>query len=220
MNNISKMFNIPLRMCGLELLGLCESDSIGIAFFDPQYRGSLDKLKIGNEGLGRNIKRGELSQMDDAMVRDFMVEIERVLRPSGHLFLWIDKFHLCEGIDDWIEGTELNKVDLIVWDKERMGMGYRSRKSSEFLFVLQKSPCRAKGIWNDNSIPDVWRERVLNRRHIHQKPFGLLRRLIGACSVSGDVVLDPAAGSFAVLEACRELRVDFWGCDIQSDFLV
>ena len=25
--------------------------------------------------------------------------------PSGHLFLWVDKFHLCQSVLDWFKGT-------------------------------------------------------------------------------------------------------------------
>jgi site-specific DNA-methyltransferase (adenine-specific) len=38
---------------GLDLLADINDSSIATAFFDPQYRGVLDKLKYGNEGKGR-----------------------------------------------------------------------------------------------------------------------------------------------------------------------
>lgn len=65
--------------------------------------------------------------------------MDRVLIPTGHLFLWVDKFHLCQGISNWIENTTLSIVDMIVWDKDKMGMGYRSRRQCEYLIVLLKN---------------------------------------------------------------------------------
>ena len=102
--------------------GLCLLDSINdccikTAFFDPQYRGILDKLKYGNEGQARGKARSSLSQMDEKTIIRFIEEIDRVLMPSGHLFLWVDKFHLCQGVLSWFENTSLNLVDMIVWDK-------------------------------------------------------------------------------------------------------
>lgn len=78
--------------------------------------------------------------MTEENIVAFLEEISRVLQPSGHLFLWVDKFHLCQGdIPWWGQNTDLNLVDMLVWDKGRIGMGYRSRHKSEYCIVLQKA---------------------------------------------------------------------------------
>ncbi len=200
---------------GLKLLKSIKEDSIPVVFFDPQYRGVLDKLSYGNEGK-RQIGRSQLEQMDDQTIRKFMKEINRVLMETGHLFLWIDKFHLCQGIAPWIRNTDLSIVDMIVWDKERMGMGYRTRKQSEYLLILQKPPLRAKEIWKTRNIRDVWSEKIENKLHPHQKPVNLQKALITAVTNEGDVVLDPAAGSFSVMESAIETNRLFLGCDLQD----
>lgn len=199
---------------GMNLLNAINDDSIATAFFDPQYRGVLDKLKYGNEGKQRGKARSNLTQMDEDTIKSFIVEINRVLKASGHLFLWVDKFHLCQGVLDWFENTDLNIVDMIVWDKGKIGMGYRTRRKSEYLIVIQKSPVKAKACWTDHAIPDVWEEKVM-KIHPHSKPIGLQRRLIAATTVEGDVILDPAAGGFSVLESCKDLGRDFIGGDIE-----
>ena len=144
------------RADGLELLSDINEETVAAAFFDPQYRGVLDKLKYGNEGKARGKARCELVQMNEDTIIRFINELNRVIRKSGHLFLWVDKFHLCQGVLPWFEDTNFNLVDMIVWDKDRIGMGYRSRRKSEYLVVFQKSPVRAKGVWTDHSIPDIW----------------------------------------------------------------
>lgn len=199
---------------GLDLLGDIQYGVIATAFFDPQYRGVLDKLKYGNEGKKRGKARSELTQMEEGTIVQFIHEINRVLKPSGHLFLWVDKFHLCQGVLPWIIDTDLNLVDMIVWDKGKIGMGYRSRRKSEYLVVFQKSPVRAKGCWNDHTIPDVWEEKTA-KVHPHSKPIELQRRLIEATTGSDEVVLDPASGGYSVFEACKFLNRDFVGGDIE-----
>lgn len=199
---------------GLDLLSNINDESIATAFFDPQYRGVLDKLHYGNEGEGRGKARSALPQMEEDTIIAFIKEIDRVLKPSGHLFLWVDKFHLCQGTLPWMDGTSLNLVDMIVWDKGKIGMGYRTRRKSEYLVVFQKYPVRAKGCWNDHAIPDVWEEKT-EKVHPHSKPIGLQRRLIVATTQPGDVVLDPASGGFSVMKACKEAGVDFIGGDIE-----
>ncbi|WP_342352669.1 hypothetical protein [Helicobacter muridarum] len=42
--------NTKLKVCGLTLMQSLESQSVDLCFFDPQYRGVLDKMKYGNEG--------------------------------------------------------------------------------------------------------------------------------------------------------------------------
>ena len=216
MRMINDLINIKNRLDGVELMSKLEDSCVAVAFFDPQYRGVLDKLKYGNEGISRCRTRSNLPQMDEGTIIKFIREIDRVLKSSGHLFLWVDKFHLCQGVLDWFLGTELNLVDMIVWDKCKIGMGYRTRRKSEYLIVFQKSPVKAKAFWSDHSIPDVWQEKLESSEkiHTHSKPIELQKRLIAATTQDGDLVLDPAAGGFSVFRVCQELGRNFIGGDI------
>jgi site-specific DNA-methyltransferase (adenine-specific) len=200
------------RADGLDFMARLADGCTPLAFFDPQYRGVLDHQAYGNEGK-RQRGRAELRQMAEDEIKRFIAEIDRLLLPTGHLMLWVDKFHLCTGVGQWLTGTNLDMVDLIVWNKQRMGMGYRSRRVSEYLLVAQKKPRRAKGVWSAHDIKDVWEEK-LQVHHAHAKPVGLQARLIACVTNPGDVVIDPAAGSFSVLEACRQSGRKFLGCDI------
>ncbi|MFB6350144.1 hypothetical protein ACFBZI_11985, partial [Moraxella sp. ZJ142] len=142
---MENFLNKKNKMNGLDLLKQLPSESIKIAFFDPQYRGVLDKLSYGNEGVSRGKERSALPQMDEQTIRDFIIGIEKALKPNGYLFLWVDKFHLVEGVKGWFTQTpSLSVVDMITWDKMKIGMGYRSRRRSEYLVVVQKHPKKAK----------------------------------------------------------------------------
>ncbi len=199
---------------GLDLLDNINDGVITACFFDPQYRGVMDKMKYGNEGE-RQKGRAELEQMSEETIKLFIKEIDRVLIPGGHLFLWVDKFHLCEGTSRWISGTFLSIVDLITWDKGKIGMGYRTRRKSEYLLIIQKKPLKAKGYWTRHDIPDVWAEKITNKKHPHQKPFILQKNLIDAVSSKGDYILDPCAGSYSVLDVCKEISRNFIGGDLK-----
>lgn len=205
--------NVKYCANGFDLLLMIPDNTIKTSFFDPQYRGVLDKLNYGNEGKQRGKERCALPQMSEETIIDFVRELNRVTAKSGHMFLWVDKFHLCTGINKWIDNTDYNIVDMIVWDKGKMGMGYRSRRRSEYLIVLQKSPVRAKGCCNDHGIPDVWLEKVA-KKHPHSKPVELQKRLITATTEPNDIVLDPAAGGFSVYDSCIETGRLFLGCDL------
>ena len=208
------LLNYKNKIDGLVLLKGLDTESVKVAFFDPQYRGVLDKLSYGNEGVGRGKARSSLQQMDLGTIIKFINEINRVLLPSGHLFLWVDKFHLCQGVLEWFMHTDLNLVDMITWDKDKIGMGYRTRRKSEYLIVFQKKPIRAKDVWKSHSIPDVWTEKVV-KTHPHSKPINLQKTLIEATSNEGDLILDPAAGGYSVFEACKIINRNFIGGDIE-----
>lgn len=204
------------RSDGRELLAALPPASVPLAVLDPQYRGLLERQRYGNEGE-RQKGRALMTQMDEATIAGFVAAIDRVLCRSGHLLLWLDKYHLCTGIAAWLEGTSLSTVDLVVWDKGRIGMGYRTRRMSEYLMILQKAPLRAKGVWVRHDIPDVWREAVPrdpSHAQVHPKPIGLQTALIEAVTSPGEFVIDPAAGSYSVLSACARAGRRFLGCDL------
>ena len=207
--------NEPNLSDGLRMLTVLPSASVPTCFFDPQYRGILDKMSYGNEGVTRGKPRSQLRQMSVDEISEFIHEIARILVPTGHLFLWMDKYELVNGFREWLDDSSLAIVDLIVWNKGRIGMGYRTRRVSEYLMVLQKKPKRAKGVWVDHSIRDVWDEQV-PRTHPHTKPIKLQTSLIAAVTPPGGLVVDPAAGSYSVLQASQRAGRDFLGCDVES----
>lgn len=220
---ITELLNRKLNMDGIDLLDIISSKSYGsisAVFFDPQYRGVMDKMNYGNEG-SRQIERAKLPQMGFEDIQVFLENIEKVLKPSGYLFMWVDKFHLCEGTQvNWFENIHsMSLVTMIVWNTEKFGMGYRTRGTSEFLLVYQKNPKETKS-WEDRSIRDIWTEKIEHPRsgHPHRKPIGLITRLILAVTKPKDIILDPCAGSFVVLESCKETGREFLGCDLISEY--
>jgi site-specific DNA-methyltransferase (adenine-specific) len=88
--------NIVQRGDALALLRSLAECCTPLVFFDPQYRGVLDKLKYGNEGA-RQRGRFNLPAMSSAYINACCRETARVLTPSGYLLRWTDTFHLCEG---------------------------------------------------------------------------------------------------------------------------
>ena len=90
------------------------------------------------------------------------------------------------------------------------------RSNAEFCFLIQKYPQKGK-VFKNRSFGNVWEEAVLppsKRRHPHQKPRELIKALIIATTNPGDLIIDPCAGSFIVLEVCQELKREFCGVDL------
>lgn len=207
-------FNARNQMDGLELLRSLAAGQVALGILDPQYREVLDKLKFGNEG-DRQIERADLPQMTSAQIAMFVAEFARVLRPSSHLVIWMDKFCLVTGRwRRWLDDTiDFATVDMIAWNKLRMGMGKRTRGVMEYAVILQKIPTAA-ALWRDRGLRDGWTEHSDSTIHPHAKPHGLTERLIRATTKRGDLVCDPCAGGYGVLDACIATGRRFIGCDL------
>lgn len=197
------------------LNNILEQECTTCLFFDPQYNGIVEHLDL-EESYGRFEERFKKQSMSDEVIRDFTAGVERVLKPSGYMFLWVDKFHLMTNFREWLL-PNLEVVDMITWDKGRIGMGRRSRYQSEFCVVVQKSPRNAKATWSRHDIPDVWREKLSRHdkeRHPHTKPSGLVGALIETTTQKGDLVVNPCAGSFITESVAFSIGRDFYGADL------
>jgi site-specific DNA-methyltransferase (adenine-specific) len=210
LDRITMKLNVVQRGDALVLLQSLPNNCTPLVFFDPQHRAVLDQLRFGNEGE-RQRGRARLPAMTEAYIDAACIEIARLLKPSGYLLRWVDTFGLCEG--DHLR-VPLKPVDLIAWDSLRPGMGKRSRRRGDYLVVLQKPPIKAGSTWRDHAIPSRWVEKVDRKVHPHIKPIGLITRLIGAITYPGDLVVDPAAGSFVAMHAAHQCGRDFIGCDL------
>jgi site-specific DNA-methyltransferase (adenine-specific) len=205
--------NNPQRGDALALLQSLPDSCARLGFFDPQHRDNLDALKYGNEGE-RQRERCKLSQMSGEYIEACCREFVRVLMPSGYLMQWMNAFQLGSGAHLRLAGA-LQVVEIIVWDNQRLGMGYRARRRGDYLVALQKPPIKARATWRTKpTIPDRWLEKADRKLHPHIKPIGLISALIEAITSPGDLVVDPAAGSFVAMHAARRLGREFIGCDL------
>lgn len=216
---MAETFQIDVRQRadGRDLLRSVPPGSAPLVIFDPQYRSILDKQGYGNEGA-RQKGRARLPQMSERTIFEFVSLVERTLAPRGHLLLWLDKFSVADKDQmRWFRrGSTLRTVDLIAWNKGRPGMGQRTRGRTEYLMILQREPLRAKGVWRDHGIDDCWIEQADRSSHPHAKPLQLTQRLVRCLTARGDLVVDPAAGGYGVLESCRATGRRFLGCDVEG----
>jgi hypothetical protein len=218
----SNSFEYDVRQRGdaFELLQSLPSACSPLVFFDPQFRALLDHQAYGNEGVSRQQKRAQLPAMTEHYIDTCCYEIARVLAPSGYCMRWIDDYSLCEGHLVRVKDA-LQCVGLCAWENTLLGQGHRFRNCGAHLAALQKPLLHgrkrefpAKATWRDRGIRDRWREYVPRNGHPHTKAAGLIRRLIGAVTHPGDLIVDPCAGSFVVLLECQQFGRKFIGCDI------
>ena len=184
---------------GLDLLRGIETNSAAAVFFDPQYRALLDKMSYGNEGE-RQVGRSSPVQMTAETITEFRnrdranCSTERPRIPVGRQA----RHHQLRGGADFRARLD-GRRDHLGQAPDRDGLPHP--KAFRNLLIRQKPPRRAKGIWIDHGIPDVWPEKQ-PKGHPHAKPIDLQRRLVLAVTRPGDLMVDPCAGC---LQRTRDL---------------
>jgi len=190
------------------MLKSLDNKSVSLVFFDPQYEKAGSVMFVDYP----------LHFQSENQIIVILKEIERILKPSGFCLLWVNKEVLkSDRVQNWlIKTTKLNIVDFLVWLKRKIGMGSYFRSSGEYAWLLQKNPTNSKKFTN-RCIPNIWKEDMIGvakRKHPHQKPYFLIRTLIEATTKEEELVVDPCAGSFVVLDACQQTNRNFLGVDL------
>jgi site-specific DNA-methyltransferase (adenine-specific) len=214
-------FDLDARNVGdaLALLRAVPTEFTKLVFWDPQFRQLLDEQRYGNEGINRGKRRKQLPAMSPEFIASCDAEIRRITVPSGYCCRWVDEFQLLNGL---FKIAGLEHVGVIHWNNGRAGMGKRIRPTGGSVVILQKPPIgvRAKRLavrWKTlPMIRGVHLEKITfpKAAHPHRKPIGLIAELILAVTEPGDIIIDPAAGSFVVLAAALGCGRHFLGTDI------
>ncbi len=115
-----------------------------------------------------------------------------------------------------IENAGFNLKNIIIWDKQRNGMGDLSTTfgySYEFIIFASKGQPKIRG----KRISDVWQfARVKPKEQLHQnqKPIALLKQAIEKSSDEGATVFDGFMGSGSTGVACVETNRSFIGIEL------
>ncbi len=124
----------------------------------------------------------------------------------------------------WMD-MPLQFLQMIVWDKGPMGMGWQYRRSYETVLVAKKRGGKTR--WHDDShrIENIIRpasgiRKIIPKadQHPTQKPVGLAEHFIRLHSQPGDVVLDPFMGTGSTGVAAARTGRRFIGIEIDRDF--
>jgi adenine-specific DNA-methyltransferase len=115
-------------------------------------------------------------------------------------------------LSDWLVMTDqfmpkhgFKRKAILVWEKDGPGMGDTEcpwGMGSEFILFFQKGR-REKTTLRRNSVMHFPQLRPNELIHPHEKPEPLLRKLIEASTVEGDLVVDPFGGSGSLVRAAR-----------------
>jgi len=185
-------------------------NSIDVLITDPPYSTPV----ITSFGRKRFKNLADLS-IQEGYFRMVKKELERVLKPNGRCFFFCDdKFYpiLFSVFYEW------QNLQLLIWDKGRIGMGKPIRKQHELIFYTSNGTNEFFKFDEFTHIPSVLTvKHDKDKIHGAQKPIELLEHIIKGFSNEGDVILDLFGGSGSTAIACKNTNRNFIGFELNSE---
>ena len=188
--------------------------SVDLVITDPPYE-SLEKHRA--VGTTTRLSHSKSSSNDwftvfpNERFEELFREVFRVLRKDTHFYLFCDQetAFVAKPVGEKV-GFKFWKP--LVWDKEKIGMGYHYRSRYELILFFEKGKRRLA----DLGIADVLREPRIHKGYPTEKPIAVSRILVGQSSLPGDIVVDPFMGTASAGSAAVSMGRSFWGSDISD----
>jgi site-specific DNA-methyltransferase (adenine-specific) len=203
------------KLDAVEWLKTIESESVDLIITDPPYE-SLEKHRAKGTTTRLKISKGSSNVWFDIFPNErfpeLFREVFRVLKKNSHFYLFCDQETMFV-VKPMAEDVGFKFWKPLVWDKQKIGMGYHYRARYEFILFFEKGKRKLKNL----GIPDVLCEDRIRGGYPTEKPANLSKILIEQSSDEGDLVIDPFFGSGSVGAACSMSNRNFQGADI-SDY--
>lgn len=201
----------------VEWLRTIDDMSVDLVITDPPYE-SLEKHRA--IGTTTRLKQSKASSnawfqiFPNDRFEDLFTEIYRVLKKNRHFYLFCDAetMFVAKPIAEAV-GFKFWKP--LVWDKQKIGMGYHYRSRHEFILFFEKG----KRKLNHLGIPDVLACPRIHGGYPTEKPVGVSAVLVEQSTQPGELVIDPFMGSGSVGVAAVKQQRHFWGNDISDESL-
>jgi site-specific DNA-methyltransferase (adenine-specific) len=196
----------------VEWLKTLEDESVDLLITDPPYE-SLEKHRKKGTTTRLKVSKGSSNQwfkiFPNERFSELFSEIYRVMKKNTHFYLFCDQETMFVA-KPLAEQAGFKFWKPIVWDKEKIGMGYHYRARYEFVLFFEKG----KRKLNNLGIPDILSSTRIRGGYPTEKPVDISQTLIEQSSVEEELVIDPFFGSGSVGEAALTSNRNFRGCDI------
>lgn len=188
------------------------AESVDLLISDPPYE-SLEKHRA--IGTTTRLKHSKSSSNDwfsifpNSRFPELFAAVYRVLKRDAHFYLFADQETMFVA-KPLAEAAGFKFWKPLVWDKQKIGMGYHYRSRYELILFFEKGKRKLA----DLGIADVIAAPRVSRGYPTEKPVSVSEILIRQSTAEGAVVADPFMGSGSVGVAALRLGRRFWGTDI------
>ena len=202
----------------LELMKNIPDGSVDLVLTDPPYLCDYSRHDRRSR-FSKKIANDENNSANELMIERYLQECYRVMKDNTAIYCFCN-YKKIDFFKQQIENAGFNLKNIIIWDKQRNGMGDLSTTfgySYEFIIFASKGKPKIRG----KRISDVWRfARVKPKEQTHQnqKPIDLLKQAIGKSSDEGSVVFDGFMGSGSTGVACVNTNRRFIGIELDDGY--
>jgi site-specific DNA-methyltransferase (adenine-specific) len=191
--------------------------SIDLVITDPPYE-SLEKHRA--IGTTTRLKHSKASSNDwfsifpNSRFPELFAEVFRVLKKDTHFYLFCDPETMFVA-KPLAEAAGFKFWKPLIWDKQKIGMGYHYRARYECVLFFEKGKRKLL----DLGVADIIAAPRINGGYPAEKPPEVSEVLIKQSTDPGDLVIDPFMGSGSVGVAAIRNRRDFRGNDLCAEAL-
>ena len=202
----------------LELMKNIPNGSVDLVLTDPPYLCDYSRHDSKSR-FAKKIANDENNSANESMIERYLQECFRIMKDDTAIYCFCN-YKKIDFFKQQIENAGFNLKNIIIWDKQRNGMGDLSTTfgySYEFIIFASKGQPKIRG----KRISDVWQfARVKQKEQIHQnqKPIDLLKQAIEKSSDEGAVVFDGFMGSGSTGVACVNTNRRFIGIELDKGY--
>lgn len=208
----------------IEIMRDLDEQSIHAVLTDPPFSsgGRRENARSLRKSLTRSVKDDDWIRGDALSTAGFSylmrlcaLEWRRILVPGGHALAFID-WRMSGTLGAALETGDLRQHPTLVWDKTQFGMGAVFRNQHEFIQHFTAGTAREPQRRDVGNVLSC--KPVRDGDHPTEKPEPLLRTLLSVIAGSGEVVLDPFAGSGSTLLAAQSLGLKSIGIEADERY--
>ena len=202
----------------MSLLKEINDNCIDLVVTDPPYLCDYSRHDSKSR-FSKKIANDENNSANEGMIERYLQECFRIMKDNTAIYCFCN-YKKIDFFKQQIEKAGFNLKNIIIWDKQRNGMGDLSTTfgySYEFIIFASKGQPKIRG----KRISDVWQFKRVNPKEQtqqNQKPIGLLKQAIEKSSDEGAIVFDGFMVSGSTGVARKELNRRFIGCELDDKY--
>ena len=201
----------------LEGMKSLPDECIDLIVTDPPYKTTPRGSHGGTGGILKdelNMK-GKVFVHNNVKISDWVCELYRVLKESGHCYIMCNNTNLNEFLTQ-IKKAKFNIFKTLIWKKDNCITNQYYMDSHEYIIFCRKGKAIKINNCGTKSVLEVANPK--NKKHPTEKPVELMKIFIENSSNEGDIVLDPFFGSGSTLVACIKSNRRYLGYELDPHF--
>jgi len=213
MLKLNKLYNMDC----MEGMKLIPDNSIDLVVTDPPYKTTSRGSSGGTGGILKdklNMK-GMVFEHNSIKFSEWLPELYRVLKERSHAYIMTNNKNLKDMLIE-IENANFEIFKTLIWAKNSPITNMYYMDSHEYIIFCRKGKAKRINNCGTKSVLNI--DNVKNKQHPTEKPIDLMKIFIENSSQENEIVLDPFMGAGSTAMACKELKRNFIGFELDKQY--